>query len=130
MRYRMRWSSGLHYVGALDDHPRDTCIFPGERGWAGRRGINVLGAIRNTSDILVKWVEREGDGMGDGREYDDEEEGEANEALKFLVHFIGDMHMPLHLTGRDRGGNGNKVMFDGRVTSKRRFLLFLLSFVF
>ncbi|KAF7321873.1 hypothetical protein MKEN_00709300 [Mycena kentingensis (nom. inval.)] len=41
----------------------------------------------------------------------------ANEALKFLVHFLGDMHMPLHLTGRDRGGNLNKVLFGGRQTN-------------
>ncbi|CAL1708981.1 unnamed protein product [Somion occarium] len=37
--------------------------------------------------------------------------------MKFLIHFIGDMHMPLHLTGRYRGGNGAKVTFDGRVTN-------------
>jgi hypothetical protein len=47
----------------------------------------------------------------------DEDDGRANEALKFLVHFLGDMHMPLHLTGRDRGGNSDKVLFDGRVTN-------------
>ena len=41
----------------------------------------------------------------------------ANEALKFLVHFMGDLHMPLHLTGRDRGGNSVKVRFGGRITS-------------
>jgi hypothetical protein len=40
-----------------------------------------------------------------------------NEALKFLVHFYGDLHMPLHLAGRARGGNGIKVLFDGRHTS-------------
>ncbi|EQC46911.1 S1/P1 nuclease [Bacteriovorax sp. Seq25_V] len=28
------------------------------------------------------------------------------EALKFLVHFVGDIHQPLHVgTGKDRGGN-------------------------
>lgn len=46
------------------------------------------------------------------------DDGGAQDALKFLIHFLGDMHMPLHLTGRDRGGNGIKVSFDGRVTSK------------
>jgi hypothetical protein len=29
----------------------------------------------------------------------------ASEALAFLVHFIGDMHNPLHVLGMDRGGN-------------------------
>jgi len=42
----------------------------------------------------------------------------ANEALKFLIHFVGDLHQPLHLTGRARGGNSVKVLFDRRHTSK------------
>jgi nuclease S1 len=37
---------------------------------------------------------------------------ERNEALKFLAHFVGDLHQPLH-TGRpeDRGGNDIRVTF-------------------
>ncbi|QRW23541.1 S1/P1 nuclease [Rhizoctonia solani] len=56
-------------------------------------------------------------------------------ALRFLVHFMGDIHMPLHLTGRDKGGNEGKafqlarpaleltlshldrVRYDGRITN-------------
>lgn len=36
-------------------------------------------------------------------------------ALKFIVHFVGDIHQPLHV-GRpdDHGGNSIKVMFMGR----------------
>ncbi len=35
-------------------------------------------------------------------------------ALKFLLHFVGDMHQPLHSAdNHDRGGNGVKVMVDG-----------------
>lgn len=38
------------------------------------------------------------------------------EALRFLVHFIGDMHQPLHAGERhDHGGNLVKVTFNGRV---------------
>ena len=34
------------------------------------------------------------------------------EALKFVVHFVGDIHQPLHLgNARDRGGNDIKVTF-------------------
>ncbi|KAI8924932.1 phospholipase C/P1 nuclease domain-containing protein [Entophlyctis helioformis] len=39
------------------------------------------------------------------------------EALKFVIHFLGDLHQPLHATGRDRGGNDAKVSFNGRQTS-------------
>ena len=36
------------------------------------------------------------------------------EALRFLVHFIGDMHQPLHAGERhDRGGNSVHVSFEG-----------------
>src|SRR6516164_1365741 len=35
-------------------------------------------------------------------------------ALKFVLHFVGDMHQPLHAAdNRDKGGNGVKVMVDG-----------------
>jgi hypothetical protein len=45
------------------------------------------------------------------------------EALKFLVHFVGDMHQPLHsierkdpVTGHgDAGGNGVHVTFFGQL---------------
>lgn len=102
VRFNKRWSAPMHYVGALDDHPSQSCLFPGERGWAGRERINVFGAVANYTSIL-----EDGD-----RDIEDR-----NEALKFLVHYVGDMHMPLHLTGRERGGNGMKVTFDGRVTN-------------
>ncbi|KAF8520948.1 phospholipase C/P1 nuclease [Hysterangium stoloniferum] len=95
IKYRMRWSSKLHYVNGIGDHPGNLCVF-GEQGWEGKENINVLGGIRNTTDWL-----RDGK---DGEE----------EALKFLVHFLGDLHMPLHLTGRNKGGNSDKVKWSGR----------------
>jgi len=40
---------------------------------------------------------------------------ERAEALKFLVHFVGDMHQPLHVgDNRDRGGNDVRVVFLSR----------------
>jgi hypothetical protein len=40
------------------------------------------------------------------------------EALMFLVHFIGDMHQPLHCSdNQDKGGNGVKVVFFERQTN-------------
>ena len=40
------------------------------------------------------------------------------EALMFLVHFIGDMHQPLHCADRhDKGGNDQKLTFFGRPTN-------------
>lgn len=31
------------------------------------------------------------------------------EALKFIVHFVGDVHQPFHAVGEARGGNDNKI---------------------
>ncbi|KAG6850297.1 hypothetical protein H0H93_015239 [Arthromyces matolae] len=103
LRFKMRWSSSLHYVGGVGDHPPQLCKFPGAKGWEGN--LNVLGGIRNTTNLLEEYVQGKSSITT------------ANEALKFLVHFVGDMHMPLHLTGRDRGGNSNKVKFGQRVTN-------------
>lgn len=35
------------------------------------------------------------------------------EALKFVVHFVGDIHQPLHAVGEARGGNSIPVLFLG-----------------
>jgi hypothetical protein len=36
------------------------------------------------------------------------------DAAKFVVHFIGDIHQPLHTEDIKRGGNGIQVLFDGQ----------------
>lgn len=39
-------------------------------------------------------------------------------ALRFLVHLVGDLHMPLHVgNGIDRGGNACRVTFHGEKTN-------------
>ena len=104
-----RHTATWHYVGAVDDSPGASCAFPGAHGWNGRRDSNVLAALGNQTRVVAGFLDGEG-GLAD-----------AADALKFLVHFAGDMHMPLHLTGRERGGNGAKVTFDGRMTSTYLF---------
>lgn len=41
------------------------------------------------------------------------------EALKFVIHFVGDLHQPLHaIDNADRGGNDTRVlMADGRLSN-------------
>ena len=113
---QMLWSAPLHYVGAIDDFPPNECAYPGLNGWSGKKQINVLDGIKNVTGLLEDWVNK------------DASDETASEALKFLVHFLGDMHQPLHLTGRDRGGNFVKVLWDGNLTSKLCFLLFSFFF--
>lgn len=39
-------------------------------------------------------------------------------ALKFVVHFVGDLHQPLHAGERaDKGGNDVKLSFHGKLTN-------------
>ena len=43
------------------------------------------------------------------------------EALKFVVHFAGDIHQPLHAGSRDdKGGNTYQVQFEGKGTNLHR----------
>ncbi|RYP77855.1 hypothetical protein DL771_000952 [Monosporascus sp. 5C6A] len=35
-----------------------------------------------------------------------------NQAAKFVIHFVGDIHQPLHTENVERGGNGIHVRFD------------------
>ena len=37
-----------------------------------------------------------------------------NQAAKFVIHFVGDIHQPLHAENVERGGNGIHVRFDSK----------------
>ncbi len=110
---RYKYSKLLHYINAVDDYPPSTCVFPGPRGW--NSPFNVLSGIRNTTNILWDYV------------HGKDTRTRAEEALKFLIHFLGDMHQPLHLSGRDVGGNAVKVTFAGEPTSASLFKQFIPS---
>jgi hypothetical protein len=73
-----------HYV----NFPRNTCTYDAERDCQG--GVCVVGAIDRQTKVL-------GSGATDP---------EKLLALKYLVHFVGDVHQPLHAGYLDdKGGN-------------------------
>lgn len=40
------------------------------------------------------------------------------DALKFIIHFVGDMHQPMHVSrAEDKGGNVIQLAFDGKSTN-------------
>ncbi len=40
------------------------------------------------------------------------------EALKFIIHFVGDMHQPMHVSSaEDKGGNTIQIRYDGKGTN-------------
>jgi hypothetical protein len=83
-----QWSKELHYVNT----PDWVCNYSRNRDcdWKGEQGC-VDGAIQNYTGRLANAKQ---------------DDVQREEALKFLVHFIGDVHQPLHAGfAGDRGGN-------------------------
>ena len=87
------WTKCMHYVDSQDG----VCAvnFPTDCG-----NCCVVSAIHNYTDRVV------------------EVSAEKIEGLKFLIHFFGDVHQPLH-AGRksDQGGNAIHVHLEGRTTN-------------
>lgn len=89
-RTTTRW----HYINLGEDRCR---YAPGKHC---PNGNCVIGAIQTQRDILA---DRAQPAAARAR------------ALKFLVHFVGDAHQPLHAGyGRDKGGNTIQIQFDGK----------------
>ena len=65
----------------------------------------------NSSGQLVTSINEQIKTLKNKKSTDDEKEF----ALKFLVHLVGDLHMPLHVgNGKDRGGNWCHVTFHDK----------------
>lgn len=89
-----RATASLHYVNFADS----SCHYDAPRDCPG--GRCVVAAINRYARIL-----------GDRSRAD----AERAEALRFVVHFVGDAHQPLHAGyRRDRGGNQYQVQLNGR----------------
>ncbi|OBT86558.1 hypothetical protein VE02_04311 [Pseudogymnoascus sp. 03VT05] len=91
-----RYSAHLHYIDA-DDSPPWKCGLDIERDCADE--FCIVSAIGNYTSRLMD---------ADLNPY------QRAIAAKFVVHFIGDIHQPLHTEGLLRGGNGIKVRFGPR----------------
>ncbi|KAI9736404.1 MAG: hypothetical protein M1818_006137 [Claussenomyces sp. TS43310] len=94
-----RFSEPFHFIDSLDNPP-ESCGVTYKRD-CGVKGC-VIGAIQNYTtrlmDPFLTWSERV-------------------QAAKFIVHFVGDIHQPLHDENLDRGGNSIAVTFDGKTTN-------------
>jgi len=90
-----RFSEPFHFIDA-EDNPPDSCGVKYSRD-CGESGC-VVAAISNYTGQLL-------DSSSD--------KATINIAAKFIVHFLGDIHQPLHDEGLDRGGNSIQVLFSG-----------------
>ncbi|KAF2446348.1 hypothetical protein P171DRAFT_453766 [Karstenula rhodostoma CBS 690.94] len=93
------FSSPLHYIDALDDPPA-SCNVDYERD-CPEEGCIVSAIANYTSRVTpsnISTVERQ-------------------KALKWVIHFLGDIHQPLHVENLEIGGNGINVTFNGTATN-------------
>ena len=93
------FSAPLHYIDALDSPP-ESCNVDYERD-CPEEGC-IVSAIANyttrVTDLNVSLVERQ-------------------KALKWIIHFLGDIHQPLHVENLEVGGNTIAVSFNGTTTN-------------
>ncbi|KIO19670.1 hypothetical protein M407DRAFT_82494 [Tulasnella calospora MUT 4182] len=90
------FSKKFHYINAHDDPPFE-CNVDLERD-CSEKGECIVKAIANYTQRLIR----------PSRNVND-----TADALKFLVHFIGDITQPLHTEDKERGGNGIPVAWNG-----------------
>ncbi|KAF7303550.1 putative nuclease S1 precursor [Mycena indigotica] len=93
-----KWSAPLHFIDAQDSPPTSCNV-----NFA--RDCTAAGC---SISAVANYTQRVGDGRLTA--------ANTAEALKFLVHFIGDITQPLHDEALDVGGNTITVTFDGFTT--------------
>ena len=89
-----QWSRPLHYINT----PDWSCAYHVDRDCVNN--VCIDGAVRNYTKRLAEELDRT----------------QQQEALYFLIHFVGDMHQPLHIGfTSDYGGNsveGRSIRLD------------------
>ncbi|KAF3385075.1 hypothetical protein F1880_001861 [Penicillium rolfsii] len=90
-----KWSAPLHFIDA-EDNPPTSCNVDYARD-CGSSGCSI--------SAIANYTQRAGDGRLST--------AHVAEALKFLVHFLGDVTQPLHDEAYEVGGNDIAVTFDG-----------------
>ncbi|KAG0294704.1 hypothetical protein BGZ96_000613 [Linnemannia gamsii] len=104
---KYRWASIFHYVNTPGDNPPESCRF--EYNYSGHDVVN--GLFNMTSQLLqYKLTEPT----------TPEDKSTREDALRFFVHFMGDVHQPLHASGKERGGNNASAKWGRARTSLHR----------
>ncbi|KAJ5988439.1 hypothetical protein N7481_003649 [Penicillium waksmanii] len=90
-----KWSAPLHFIDAEDDPP-SSCNVDYDRD-CGSSGCSISAVANYTQRVSDSSLS----------------DADVAEALRFLVHFLGDMTQPLHDEAYEVGGNNIKVTFNG-----------------
>lgn len=95
------YTAAWHYIDAQDDPPRQ-CGINVTRDCLAADGGCVVSAIANhtarVADLSLPRFYR-------------------GQSLRFMMHFFGDVHQPLHTENLSRGGNDIPVLFDNHATN-------------
>jgi hypothetical protein len=97
-----------HWIDTHDRQP-EHCSLDYKRDCA--KGGCVVSAIANQTGILRECIGQVQSGALSGGS-----NMTCSYALKWVAHFLGDIHQPLHASGRAVGGNAFKVVFGGAHT--------------
>jgi S1/P1 Nuclease len=136
------WSAPLHFIDIRDDEILNGCpiMDPENYGWKNDchflyerdcpHDVCVSGAIMNYSSLLLASSKVMSCTKGSMRvrriQSDISKRAEASPlvSLKFLTHFVGDIHQPLHVSRKtDIGGNKIEVNFDPLLQNHDEILL-------
>lgn len=94
------YSAGWHYIDA-HDNPPEQCGVQISRDCAVKAGCIVSAIVNQTAQITSPRTSTRTKGQ----------------ALRFLLHFFGDIHQPLHTEAEGRGGNEIEVQFGKKTTN-------------
>ncbi|KAF2203726.1 S1/P1 nuclease, partial [Delitschia confertaspora ATCC 74209] len=93
------FSAVLHYIDA-NDNPPESCDVDFERDCT-EEGCIVSAIANHTSRVVNKKLPAV----------------EIQKSLKWIIHFLGDIHQPLHDEALEVGGNTISVLFNGTTTN-------------
>jgi hypothetical protein len=119
------WSEVLHYINPANEYPPFECLYENDLLIYSNE-LNISTALLNYTTRIVQAEEQrisldskegsEGDpAVIFGVIYEQPISDRVSDLL-FLVHYVGDIHQPLHTTGREEGGNHIKVTFGDSLT--------------
>ncbi|QIW99597.1 hypothetical protein AMS68_005115 [Peltaster fructicola] len=87
-----------HYIN-VDDSPPESCNVSTPVDWIRP---NILTALINQTNIAT---------------HRERSKAEQQEAYRYIIHLVGDLHQPLHVEGLARGGVDIPVDFEGSPTN-------------
>lgn len=101
----MQWAMPLHYYNS-HDHPPLTCECAAEIKRRSKRQPNLVTAVQFYKMRLERATRKQ-----------PLTQKQQVHILSFFVHFLTDLHQPLHVNSRMKGGNRLKIRFAGRKTT-------------